>query len=143
MHRCQRGALPASFITLPVNKTIFKNTTGNLNNERMFLFSTTFSGLLLSGPLCTKLFSNKILPLISVLQIVRFMVYYNFFLNLNFVALLFSNKQRYLNRQHISKRKKPLLYIVCRHRPQAPISNVEIENVSLSGKTGFNHQALE
>ena len=42
--------LPASFITLQVNKTIFYNTTGNLNNERMFLFSTTFSGLLLSGP---------------------------------------------------------------------------------------------
>ena len=42
--------LSASFITLQVNKTIFYNTTGNLNNERMFLFSTTFSGLLLSGP---------------------------------------------------------------------------------------------
>ena len=42
--------LLASFITLQVNKTIFYNTTGNLNNERMFLFSTTFSGLLLSGP---------------------------------------------------------------------------------------------
>ena len=57
MHTCQRGAIPASFITLQVNKTIFynttrnlNNTTGNLNNERMFLFSTTFSGLLLSGP---------------------------------------------------------------------------------------------
>ena len=53
MHRCQQVALPASFITLQVNKTIFYNTTGNLNNERMFLFSTTFSGLLLSGPSCT------------------------------------------------------------------------------------------
>ena len=59
MHRCQRKALPASFIRLQVNKTIFYNTTGslnnatgNLNNERMFLFSTTFSGLLLSGPPC-------------------------------------------------------------------------------------------
>ena len=61
MHRCQRGALPASFTTLQVNtrKTIFYNTTGNLNNatgdlnnEKMFLFSTTFSGLLLSGPSC-------------------------------------------------------------------------------------------
>ena len=53
MHRCQRGALPASFIILQVNKTIFYNTTGNLNNERMFLFSTRFSGVLLSGPTCT------------------------------------------------------------------------------------------
>ena len=60
MHRCQRGALPASFITLQVNKTIlynttgnFNNATGNLNNERMLLFSTTFSGLLLSGPPCS------------------------------------------------------------------------------------------
>ena len=52
MHRCQWGALPASFIKLQVNKTIFYNTTGHLNNERMFLFSTTFSGLLLNGPPC-------------------------------------------------------------------------------------------
>ena len=59
MRSCQRGALPPSFITLQVNKTIFYNTTGNLNNatdnlnnERMFLFSTTFFGLLLSGPPC-------------------------------------------------------------------------------------------
>ena len=52
MHRCQREALLASFLTLQVNKTIFYNTTGNLNNERMFLFSITFFVLILGGPPC-------------------------------------------------------------------------------------------
>ena len=59
MHRFQRGALPAFFITLQVNKTIFYNTTGNLNNERMFLFSTIFFGLLLSGPPCRRAVSTE------------------------------------------------------------------------------------
>ena len=67
LNRCQLGALSASSITSQIHRfqlgstsRIFCNTTdylnnatANLNNKKMFLFSTTFYGLLLSGPPCT------------------------------------------------------------------------------------------
>ena len=76
LNRCQLGALSASSITSQMHKfqlgstsRIFCNTTDYLNNatvnlnyKRMFLFSTTFSRLLLSGPPC----NNIVLDSISI-----------------------------------------------------------------------------
>ena len=44
----------------------------------------------LEGDYQAKLFSNKIFSLNSVLQIVRFMLVFDFFLDLGFITLLYS-----------------------------------------------------
>ena len=57
LHRFQLGSTSRIFCN---TAEYLNNATVNSNNKRMFLFSTTFSGLLLSGPPCiNRLKSNK------------------------------------------------------------------------------------
>ena len=81
------------------------------HSERSGYALPEFIHHILGGAHQAKLFSNKIFFLNSVLQTLRLMVLFRFFLKWNFITLLYSIN-RYSNKQHINKRKKNVLYYI-------------------------------
>ena len=66
-----------------------------------------------------------------------------FFLNLGFYCNAVEYRHKYHNRQHISIRKKSLLYCVYDGATRRDsVSNVGIESVGSAGQAGFTYQAL-
>ena len=66
-----------------------------------------------------------------------------FFLNLEFYYNAVEYRHKYLNRQHISKKKKFLFYSVYDDVARRdPISNVGIENAGSPGQAGFTYKAF-